>query len=105
MSEVNRQRHKLFGLAGGVAEHEALVASAGFVIIVGGMIDAAGDVGGLGVNGGENAAVVVKGEIGIVVPNCLDGVAGNLGGIDIGVGADFAGDDHLAGGAEGFHGD
>ena len=69
------------------------------------MIDAAGNVGRLRMNGGENAAVVVEGEAWVVVADFLDDAAGDVGRVDVSIGADLAGDDHLAGGAKGFDGD
>ena len=102
---MNGEGHELVGLAGGVAEHQALVAGAGFVLVIRGVVDALGDVGGLGMDGGEDAAVEVEADAGVGVADLLDGVAGDLGVVDVDVGSDFAGDDDLAGGAEGLDGD
>ena len=49
MAVVDRRRHQVGRLAAGIAEHDALVAGAFLALPVGGIVDALGDVGRLGV--------------------------------------------------------
>ena len=91
--------HQLGGLVGGVAEHHALVAGAAGV-------HALGDVAGLLVDGGDDGAGVgVEAVEGVVVADGGDDAAHQALEIDVGLGGDFAGDDHQAGGGQGFGGD
>ena len=91
--------HQLGGLVGGVAEHHALVAGAAGV-------NALGDVAGLLVDGGDDGAGVgVEAVERVVVADGGDHAAHQALEIDVGLGGDFAGDDHEAGGGQGFGGD
>ena len=91
--------HQLGGLVGGVAEHHALVAGASGV-------DALRDVGGLAVDGGDDAAgVAVEALEGVVVTDLTDGVADQGLEVDVGLGGDLSGDDDEAGAGEGLAGD
>jgi hypothetical protein len=83
--------HQLGGLVGGVAEHHALVAGAAGV-------NALGDVAGLLVDGGDDGAGVgVEAVERVVVADGGDDAAHQALEIDVGLGGDFAGDDHQAG--------
>ena len=91
--------HQLGGFVGGVAEHHALVAGAAGV-------NALGDVARLLVDGGDHGAGVgVEAVEGVVVADGGDDAADQALEIDVGLGGDFAGDDHQPGGREGFGGD
>ena len=91
--------HQLGGLVGGVAEHHALVAGAAGV-------HALGNVAGLLVDGRDHGAGVgVEAVEGVVVADGGDDAAHQALEIDVGLGGDFAGDDHQAGGRQGFGGD
>ena len=69
VGEHDRQRHQLFGLVAGVAEHQALVARPA-------RVHAHGDVGGLLVDGGDDrAGLVVEAVLGAGVAHALDGLA------------------------------
>ncbi len=113
MCEVDRQRHEDIGLAAGVAEHHPLVARAQAVEVVGvgaapelqALVDAAGDVGRLLVDGDHDAAgVAVEAGARPVVADGLDRLPGDVGDVDVGVGPQLAGhhdqacgDERLAG--------
>ena len=118
MGVIDRRRHQVRGLAAGIAEHDALVARAFVALLVRGVVDALGDVGGLGVQqhvdlGGLPVEAV------LLVADRLDGAAGGgfeLGGIDdlLAVAVDLqkrvghtdlAGDDDAVGGRQRFAGD
>ena len=105
MGQMDGQRHQLVGFVAGVSEHQALIAGALFLGIILGMIDAAGDVGGLGMDGRQHAAaLVIETDFGMVVTDLADGVAGHLGGVNPRVGGHFAGHHDLAGGHQRFAG-
>ena len=90
--EHDGQRHQLFRLVAGVAEHQALVARAP-------RVHAHGDVGRLLVDGGDHAAgLVVEAVLGAGVADALDGVAHDRGQVRVGLGRDLAGDEGEAGG-------
>lgn len=70
-----------------------------------GLVDALGDIGRLLVDEAHNAAgVAVKTELGTVVANAADNAAGDFLYVDVGLGANLAGDDDGAGGHEGLAG-
>ncbi len=96
-----------------MAKHQALVAGADQVDRVGGdaglglegLVDALGDIGRLLVDEAHNAAgIAVKTELCTVVANAADNATGNFLHIDVGLGADLAGNDDGAGGHEGLAG-
>ena len=90
--EHDRQRHQLFGLVAGEAEHQALVAGAAGV-------DAHGDVRRLLVDGGDDrAGLVVEAVLGARVADALDRLADDAGQVGVGRGRDLAGDEGQAGG-------
>ena len=95
----DRQRHQLFGLGAGVAEHQALVAGAAGV-------DAHADVGRLLVERRQHGAGVgVEAELGAGVAHVPDGGARHFLEVDDGVGGDFAGHHDQAGRHQRFAGD
>ncbi|VWM24835.1 Uncharacterised protein [Collinsella intestinalis] len=111
--QVMRHGHERGRLVGRVAEHHALVARADEVERVGGaaglgikgLVHALRDVGALLVDEVEHAAgVAVKAELGAVVPDAADDLACDVLNVDVGLGANLAGDDHGAGGDEGLAG-
>ena len=101
--------HHFGGLVTGKTEHHALVARAGFVLRISagfeGRVNAHGDVGALGVDGGHyRAAVPVKAQVRGIVADVQHHLTGNFGNLHIGAGGDFAHNHHHAGGGEGFAG-
>ena len=105
VSERNRQRHQLFGVVAGVAEHQALVAGADFFALRGIGVDAHGDVGALFVEGDEHGAMVgADAHRRFGVADVVDHFADDLLHIDVGLGRDFAGDHGEAGGDHRFAG-
>ena len=108
-----RHGHEGLGLVGGITEHHALVAGTDQVDRVGGsaglglegLVDALGDIGRLLVDEAHNAAgIAVKTELGTVVANAADNAASDFLHVDVGLGANLAGDDDGAGGHEGLAG-
>ena len=92
------RRHQLRRLVGGVAEHHALVAGAAGV-------NALRNVARLLVDGRDHGAGVgVEAVERIVVADGGDHAAHQALEVDVGLGGDFAGDDHQAGGGQGFGG-
>ena len=112
MAQGDGQGHQLGGFVTGVAEHHALVPGASEGVLVGlavfgfqGLVDAHGDVRGLGIDGGEHAAgVAVKAALGVVVANVLDHLADDGGDIHIAGGGNLAHDVDDAGGGGGLTG-
>ena len=99
MRELDGHGHQLGRFVAGEAEHQALVAGATG-------IDAHGDIGGLLLDGADDAAGFgVEAVLGAGVADVLDDFAREVGKVDIGLGGDFAGDDYQTGGDEGFAGD
>ena len=99
MGQRDGSRHQLGGLVGGIAEHHALVAGAAGV-------NALRDVARLLVDGRDHGAGVgVEAVEGVVVADGGDDAAHEALEVDVGLGGDFAGDDHQAGGRQGFCGD
>ena len=102
----NRQRHQLFGLARGVAEHHPLIARAGDVelVLVGrvvarliGRVHPLRDVGRLLVDRvNDGACITVKSVGGIVIADPSHGLARDVLDVDIGVGGDLPRDDDQA---------
>ena len=106
MRQIDRHRHQRRRFVAGVAEHQALVAGALVEIVVGGAIDALGDVGALlAVADVHRAAVGVETQGRIGIADAADGVARDLGVIDLGVGGDLAGEDDETGGDQRFRRD
>jgi hypothetical protein len=96
---VDREGHQARRLVGRVAEHQALVAGALVEVEAFAFIDALGDVGRLAVDRSEyRAALVVKADVGVVVTDALHGSAGDIHVVDIGIGGNFTGNHHQAGG-------
>ena len=111
--QVVRHGHEGLGLVGGIAKHHALVAGADQVDGVGGgaglglerLVDALGDIGRLLVDEVHDAAgIAVKTELCAVVANAADNATGNLLYVDVGLGADLAGNDDGTGGHKGLAG-
>ena len=121
---IDRGGQQFGGFTGRIAEHNALIAGAD--ILVAGLIDADGDVGGLAMKQHIDAAGLPV-EAGLLVADGTDSLA--CGGLELGridhrgaggVGQDgailaffqqrlgnpdFTGDDHAIGGGQGFAGD
>ena len=99
VGQHDRQRHQLFGLVAGVAEHQALVAGAAG-------IDAHGDVGRLLVDGRDDrAGLVVEPVLGPGVADALDRLADDPGQVGVGLARDLAGDEGEPGRHHGLAGD
>ena len=99
------QGHQLRRLVAGVAKHHALVAGAVLklsvlaLLVLQRLIHAHGDVAGLLVNVGDNAAgVTVKAVLGPVIADVPDHFPGKLCNVHVATGADLAHDVHQAGG-------
>jgi hypothetical protein len=102
---VDGRGHQLGRFVAGVAEHQALVASAGVQVVVAGVVHALGNVVGLLVVADHHgAALVVDAVVGVVVADALDGVARHLDVVDVRVGRDFAREHHQAGVGQRFGG-
>ena len=102
---MDGRRHEIGGFVAGVAEHQALVACAQVQMIVARMIDRLGDLWTLlVVSNHDRATFVIDAVVAVVVADASDGVARNLDVIDRGAAADFAGEQHKAGVAQGFGG-
>ena len=94
----DRQRHQLFGLVAGVAEHQALVAGAAGV-------HAHRDVGGLGLNRVQNAAGLgVEAHRGVGEADVGNHFAGQLGNVQNRRGGNFSSHDAETGGHQHFAG-
>ena len=101
VGQADGQRHQFGGLVAGKAEHHALVAGAGHLVV-----GAQRDVGALVVDVGDDAAgIAVKAVLGAVVADVPDDLAGNAGDVHIAAGGDLAHDVDQAGGAGGLAGD
>ena len=108
-----RHGHVDVGLVGGVAKHHALVARANEVervvraagLRVKGLVDALRDVGALLVDHVDDAAGLgVKAVLGAVVANAADDVAGDALDVEVGLGANLAGNDDGSRGHKGLAG-
>ena len=72
---VDGCRHEVRGLVDGVSEHDALVAGSLVALLVGGAVDALGNVGGLGVQQHFDLGVLPV-EAVLLVADVADGAAG-----------------------------
>ena len=82
VSQVERDRHKVLRLVGGITEHHTLIAGALLVLIA--VIDSTIDVGTLLVDGAEDTArVAVELVFSLRIADALDGVAGDGLQVDI----------------------
>ena len=103
----DRRRHQIRGLVAGIAEHDALIAGAFFLVGAGlQRVDALRDVSGLRMQQDFNVAGVPV-ETLLLVADVLDRRAHHAFDLLMGDGfgsAGFAGDHHLVGGGEGFAG-
>ena len=111
VGQGDRQRHQLGGLVAGVAEHHALVAGAvvqrGVAAGLGlqGLVHAHGDVAGLLVDVGDDAAGgAVEAVLGPVIADVQDHLAGDLGDVHVAVGGDLTHDVDEAGADAGLAG-
>ena len=94
----DRQRHQFRRLIAGVAEHQALIARAAG-------IHAHGDVGGLALNGVQNAAGLgIEAHSGVGESDVRDHFARQLRHVDVGRGGDLAGHHADSGGDQNFAG-
>ena len=92
---VLAHRHQLGRLIAGVAEHHALVARTGHVVV-----GAQRNVGALAVDVGDDAAgVAVKAVLGAVIADGADDLARRAGDVHVAAGRDLAHDVDEAGGA------
>ena len=95
---VDRERHQRRRLVAGVAEHHPLVAGALVQVVVGGLVDAALDVGRLlAVADHDRAAVGVEAQRGVVVADVPDRLARDVAEVDDRLRRDLAGHDDEAG--------
>ena len=95
MGQADGQRHQLGRLVAGVAEHHALVARTGHVVV-----GAQRNVGTLAVDVGDDAAgVAVKAVLGAVIADGADDLARRAGDVHVAVGRDLAHDVDKTGGA------
>ena len=100
---VDGGRHQLGRFIAGVAEHQALVASALIQVNASTFIDALRDVRRLLVVGHQHGAtLVVDAVFRVVVADAFDGLARNLNIIHIGVRGNFASQHHQTRVAQGF---
>ena len=77
----NRRGHEHIGFVAGIAEHQALVAGA--LLVVGGLVDADGDILRLFANAGEDGTgFPVKTHIGAVVADIFNDHAHQIFRID-----------------------
>ena len=105
------QRHQLRRFIAGITEHHALIAGAVIQLAVAGLfrlqgsVNAHGDVAGLLVDVGDNAAgIAVKAVLGAVIADLTHHLAGDLGNIHIAGGGDLTHDMDQTGGSGGFTG-
>ena len=97
MADFQGKRHVGVGFVGGVAKHNALVASS--LLFFRGAVYTLVDVGRLLVNRAEYpAGSRFKHVLGLRVANAANNVAGNFTGINVGAGLNFSGKHHLTGG-------
>ena len=95
MGQADGQRHQFGRLVAGVAEHHALVARTGNLIV-----GAKGNVRALAVDVGDNAAgIAVEAVLGTVVADGADDLAGGAGDVNVAARGDLAHDVDKAGGA------
>ena len=99
----DRGRHQDVGLAGRVAEHQPLVTGA--LLVLGGLVDAHGDVARLLADGGQHrAGLPVEAHVRAGVADLPDRLAHELVVVDRGVARDLAGEHHHAGLDQGLAG-
>jgi len=97
MGELKGEGEQFGGLVSGIAEHDALVASAKILETVV-EVKTLGNVGRLLLNGDEEVEGLVVEALGrVIVANVLDCVADNLLVVDLGLGGDLAEDHDHAG--------
>ena len=111
LGQRQRQRHQLRRLVAGIAEHHALVAGAvaqlavGSFLVLQGLVHAQGDVGGLLINGGDDATgIAVKAVFAPVIADVPDHFPGDLGDVHVAVGGDLAHDVDQSGADRGLAG-
>jgi hypothetical protein len=94
VGERNGKRHKIRGLIGSIAKHDALVTRA--MILERAMVKALGNIGRLLLDSNEDVASLVVEALGrVVVANVLDGITDNFLVVELGLGRDLAKDhDH-----------
>ena len=103
MRERDGGGHQHVGLAGGVAEHEALIARTLFALIL--AVDALGDIGRLFADDVEHAAArAVEAHVGGVVADVEHGLSHQCFHVDPGARGDFARHDYDAGLHQGLAG-
>src|SRR3989344_1864239 len=94
MRQRDRHGHEHVGLAGGIAEHQALVAGALLEIEALALVHAGGDIGRLAADGGQHRAAV-RAEAHLVgVTDVAHHVARHLVEIHVGLGRDLAREHH-----------
>ena len=99
MAKENRQRHQLWSFIAGVAEHQALIASALLFILA--LVNAHGDVGRLLVNAHHHAAgISIEADTGFVIADFAQRAANDVVRVDHTFAGDFTGDHDLASGAQ-----
>ena len=95
VGQADGQRHQLGRLVAGVAEHHALVARTGHVVV-----GAQRNVGALAVDvGDDSAGVAVKAVLGAVIADGADDLARRAGDVHVAAGRDLAHDVDKTGGA------
>ena len=95
MCQVEGDRHEVFRLVSGIAEHHALVTGTLLFFIA--VVNTAVDVGTLFVDGTENTArVTVELVLRFRITNALDGVAGNGLQVDIHIAAHLTHNHYLS---------
>ena len=101
VGEVEGQRHIVFGLVGGIAEHHTLVAGSLIHRVL--ALHAAVDVRTLFVDGTEHAAgVALEHVFALGVADAVDDLTGDALEVNVCFGLDFARHHDLSGGDEGF---
>ena len=103
---VDGRRHQFGRFVAGVAKHQALIASAGVQMIIGGVVHTLGNIVALLVIGHQyRTTPVINAVVGVVVAYALQGVSRHLDVIHMGVGGDLTGQHHQTGVAQGLGGD
>ena len=95
MRKINRRGHQYRRLIAGIAKHQPLVARPLIEVVILGGVHPLGDIRALLVIGHEHGtALVINAVIGVVVPNVLNRLAGDLNVINVGLGRDLASEHH-----------
>lgn len=97
VGELEGQWEELWGLIGGITEHDTLVTGTELLksLVV---VKTLGDIWGLLLNGDEDvASLVVKSLGGIIISDVLDGTADNLLVIELGLGGNLTKNHHHTG--------